>query len=179
MLYKSTRGKIRNVPFKDVLFSGLAPDGGLYIPEKFPDPQLFNIRTFSEKKYEEIAQIILKPFVGSFFDNCQFNNITENAYSKFKTPNKCELISLSKDHMLLELFHGPTYAFKDFAMQMIAQMFQEALKKIKKSINIIVATSGDTGAAAVNAFANLENINLFVLYPNNFFFCIFFGPPKN
>ena len=91
MLYKSTRGKIRNVPFKDVLFSGLAPDGGLYIPEKLPDPQLFNIRSFSEKKYEEIAQIILKPFVGSFFDNCQFNNITENAYSKFKTPNKCEL----------------------------------------------------------------------------------------
>jgi len=167
MLYKSTRGKIRNVPFKDVLFSGLAPDGGLYIPEKLPNPQHFNIRSFSEKKYEEIAQIILKPFVGNFFDNYQFNNITENAYSKFKTPNKCELISLSKDHMLLELFHGPTYAFKDFAMQMIAQMFQEALRKIKKSINIIVATSGDTGAAAVNAFANLENINLFVLYPNN------------
>ena len=82
MLYKSTRGKIRNVPFKDVLFSGLAPDGGLYIPEKLPDPQLFNIKTFSEKKYEEIAQIILKPFVGSFFDNSQFTSITDNAYSK-------------------------------------------------------------------------------------------------
>ncbi len=167
MLYKSTRGKIKNVPFKDVLFSGLAPDGGLYIPEKLPDPELFDIRTFSEKKYNEITQIILKPFVGSFFDDCQLNHITENAYSNFKTPNKCELKNLSRDHMLLELFHGPTYAFKDFAMQMIAQMFQEALSKIKKSINIIVATSGDTGAAAVNAFRNKENINLFVLYPCN------------
>ena len=77
------------------------------------------------------------------------------------------MVELSNYHMMLELFHGPTYAFKDFAMQMIAQMFQEALNKIKKSINIIVATSGDTGAAAVNAFSNLKNINLFVLYPNN------------
>ena len=166
MLYKSTRGKIRNVPFKDVLFSGLAPDGGLYIPEKLPGPNLFNVSTFSEKKYDEIVQIVLKPFMGSFFDDDQFKQITKNAYKNFKTRNKCELISLSKDHMLLELFHGPTYAFKDFAMQMIAQMFQEALKNIKKSINIIVATSGDTGAAAVNAFRNLENINLYVLYPN-------------
>ena len=166
MLYKSTRGKIRNVSFKDVLFSGLAPDGGLYIPEKLPSPDLFNVSTFSEKKYDEIVQIVLKPFMGSFFDDDQFKQITKNAYKNFKTRNKCELISLSKDHMLLELFHGPTYAFKDFAMQMIAQMFQEALKKIKKSINIIVATSGDTGAAAVNAFRNLENINLYVLYPN-------------
>ena len=167
MFYKSTRGKIGNVPFKDVLFSGLAPDGGLYIPENLPDPQLFNIRSFREKKYDEIAQIVLKPFIGSFFNDSQINLITKNAYNKFKTPNRCELINLSKDHMLLELFHGPTYAFKDFAMQMIAQMFQEALKSIKKSINIIVATSGDTGAAAVNAFRNLDNINLFVLYPNN------------
>ena len=167
MFYKSTRGKIGNVPFKDVLFSGLAPDGGLYIPENLPDPQFFNIRSFSEKKYDEIAQIVLKPFIGSFFNDCQVNLITKNAYRNFKIPNRCELINLSKDHMLLELFHGPTYAFKDFAMQMIAQMFQEALKSIKKSINIIVATSGDTGAAAVNAFRNLDNINLFVLYPNN------------
>ena len=94
MLYKSTRGKIKNVPFKDVLFSGLAPDGGLYIPEKLPDPELFDIGTFSEKKYEEIAQIILKPFLGNLFDDLQFDNITKNAYSKFKIPNKCELIPI-------------------------------------------------------------------------------------
>ena len=167
MFYKSTRGKIGNVLFKDVLFSGLAPDGGLYIPENLPNPQLFNISSFREKKYDEIAQIVLKPFIGSFFNDSQVNLITKNAYSKFKIPNRCELINLSENHMLLELFHGPTYAFKDFAMQMIAQMFQEALKSIKRSINIIVATSGDTGAAAVNAFRNLDNINLFVLYPNN------------
>ena len=94
MLYKSTRGKIRNVPFKDVLFSGLAPDGGLYIPEKLPGPDLFNVSTFSEKKYEEIVQIVLKPFMGSFFDDDQFKQITKNAYNNFKTRNKCELISL-------------------------------------------------------------------------------------
>ena len=167
MLYKSTRGKINNVCFKDVLFSGLAPDGGLYIPEKLPDSSSFNFSSFSNMNYEEVAQIILKPFTGDFFTKDQLKQITKKAYSKFKTKNRCELKNLSHNHLMLELFYGPTYAFKDFAMQMIAHMFQEALKKLNKSINIIVATSGDTGAAAVNAFSNLENINLFVLYPNN------------
>ena len=96
MFYKSTRGKIGKAPFKDVLFSGLAPDGGLYIPENLPDPQLFNISSFREKKYDEIAQIVLKPFIGGFFNNSQVNLITKNAYSKFKIPNRCELINLSK-----------------------------------------------------------------------------------
>ena len=167
MLYKSTRGQIEKVSFQEVLFSGLAPDGGLYIPEFLPGPETFNVNSFRSKEYDEIAQIVLKPFIGNFFDDDQLCEITNKAYSKFKSKNRCELVELSNYHMMLELFHGPTYAFKDFAMQMIAQMFQEALNKIKKSINIIVATSGDTGAAAVNAFSNLKNINLFVLYPND------------
>ena len=167
MYYKSTRGQTEKVSFQEVLFSGLAPDGGLYIPEYLPGPEIFNVKSFRNKEYDEIAQIVLKPFIGNYFDDDQLREITKKAYSKFKSKNRCELVKLSNYHMMLELFHGPTYAFKDFAMQMIAQMFQEALNKIKKTINIIVATSGDTGAAAVNAFSNLKNINLFVLYPNN------------
>ena len=167
MLYKSTRGNPNKVNFEDVLFSGLAPDGGLYIPENLPDPKLLNIEKFEKQSYDEIAKSVLKPFVDDLFTDEQIIEIIDKAYNKFKTSNRCELINLSENHMLLELFHGPTYAFKDFAMQMIAQMFQQALKKNKKSINIIVATSGDTGAAAVNAFKNIEYINLFVLYPNN------------
>ena len=167
MLYKSTRGQVEPVSFKEVLFSGLASDGGLYIPENFPvfDPR--QISSFEGMSYEEVSFLILRPFVGHLFSDQELMSMIINAYSKFKCEERCKMVSLSENHKLLELFHGPTFAFKDFAMQMIAQMFNQALKKIRKSITIIVATSGDTGAAAVNAFSNLEFINLYVLFPKN------------
>ena len=167
MLYKSTRGQVEPVSFKEVLFSGLASDGGLYIPENFPvfDPR--QISSFEGMSYEEVSFSILRPFVGHLFSDQELMSMIINAYSKFKCEERCKMVSLSENHKLLELFHGPTFAFKDFAMQMIAQMFNQALKKIRKSITIIVATSGDTGAAAVNAFSNLEFINLYVLFPKN------------
>ena len=165
MLYKSTRGKEQGVSFQDVLFSGLATDGGLYIPESLPnfDPIIFS--RFGEMSYEQTAFSVLKPFIGNFFSDQELEFMTYKAYCEFRYSDRCKLVNISDNHKVLELFHGPTYAFKDFAMQMIAQMFNQALIKFRKSINIIVATSGDTGAAAVHAFRNLEFVNLFVLFP--------------
>ena len=90
MLYKSTRGLIEKVSFQEVLFSWLAPDGGLYIPEFLPGPETFNVNSFRSKEYDEIAQIVLKPFIGNFFDDDQLCEITKKAYSKFKSKNRCE-----------------------------------------------------------------------------------------
>ena len=165
MLYKSTRGKEQGISFQDVLFSGLATDGGLYIPESLPnfDPMIFS--RFGEMSYEQTAFSVLKPFIGDFFSDRELELMTYKAYCEFRYADRCKLVNISDNHKVLELFHGPTYAFKDFAMQMIAQMFNQALVKFRRSINIIVATSGDTGAAAVHAFRNLEFVNLFVLFP--------------
>ena len=165
MLYKSTRGKEQGISFQDVLFSGLASDGGLYIPESLPDfdPMIFS--RFCEMSYEQTAFSVLKPFIGDFFSDQELELMTNKAYREFRYADRCKLVDISDNHKVLELFHGPTYAFKDFAMQMIAQMFNQALIKFCRSINIIVATSGDTGAAAVHAFRNLEFVNLFVLFP--------------
>jgi len=165
MLYKSTRGTAERVSFQEVLFSGLAPDGGLYIPECLPKYDVNCISRFAQMSYEEVAFTILKPFIGGFFSDQELQGMLVDAYLEFRNLDKCKIVSLSENHKVLELFHGPTFAFKDFAMQMIAQMFHQSLKKIRKSITIIVATSGDTGAAAVHAFSNLEFVNLYVLFP--------------
>ena len=167
MLYKSTRGAEEKVSFQKILFSGLAADGGLYIPECLPTLAPEHISEFVEMKYEGIAFSILKPFVGDFFSDEELHLMIAQAYSEFTEKEKCKLVNLSENHKVLDLFHGPTFAFKDFAMQMIAQMFHQALKRIRKSITIIVATSGDTGAAAVHAFRNLEFVNLYVLFPKD------------
>ncbi len=167
MLYKSTRGGAKRISFQGVLFSGLAADGGLYIPDHLPKLGVMDVSKFVDKSYEEVAISILKPFLGDLFSEEELQTMVYDAYSGFRKRDRCELVSLSENHKVLELFHGPTFAFKDFAMQMIAQMFHQALKKIRKSITIIVATSGDTGAAAVQAFRNLEFINLYVLFPKD------------
>ena len=167
MLYRSTRGEAGSVSFQEVLFSGLAPDGGLYIPEVLPKYDASFRSSMVEMSYEEVAFAVLKPFVGSCFSDQELNTIINEAYSEFRKSDKCDMVNLSENHKILELFHGPTFAFKDFAMQMIARMFHQALKNIRKSITIIVATSGDTGAAAVHAFRNLEFVNLYVLFPKD------------
>ena len=140
MLYKSTRGKEQGVSFHDVLFSGLATDGGLYIPESLPnfDPMIFP--RFGEMSYEQTAFSVLKPFIGDFFSDQELELMIYKAYCEFRYADRCKLVNISDHHKVLELFHGPTYAFKDFAMQMIAQMFKQALVKFRRSINIIVAT---------------------------------------
>ncbi len=165
MRYISTRGKSAPINFEKCLINGLAPDGGLYIPEKWPK---FSSQTLIEMKhlsYEELAKKIIIPFVGDSFSEFELNNIVYKAYNNFEKKEKCLLKKINEKLFLLELFHGPTLAFKDFAMQIISQMFELTLSKNNNNINIIGATSGDTGSAAVEAFKNKKNVNLFILFP--------------
>ena len=166
MLYHSTRGADGSKSFSEVLHSGLAEDGGLFVPESVP---LLNIETINEWRhhsYEELAVEIISLFSGDCFSRSELTEIVYQSYSEFQCKLKSPLIKLDENHHFLELFHGPTLAFKDFAMQVIAKMFAKTLQKKNSIINIVTATSGDTGSAAVEAFKNVSNVNLYVLYPH-------------
>ncbi len=165
MKYISTRGKSLPINFKECLINGLAPDGGLYIPEKWPKFSKQTIIDMKNLSYEELAKKIILPFIGDTFSEFELNNIIYKAYDNFEKKEKCLLKKINDKHYLLELFHGPTFAFKDFAMQIISQMFELTLSNNENNINIIGATSGDTGSAAVEAFKNKKNVNLFILFP--------------
>ena len=166
MKYKSTRGGSELKNFEEVLLSGLAGDGGLFIPEEFPKLTLAEINKLGCMSYEQLAISIISLYAGNLFSNEELKFVVEKSYSKFTDEKRSPLIKLSDNHFMLELFHGPTLAFKDFAMQIISKMLDVILEKNKKKISIITATSGDTGSAAVEAFKHSERANLFVLYPH-------------
>ncbi len=167
MKYKSTRGGCEPKSFEEVLLSGLASDGGLFIPSEFPKFTLAEIDNFRTMTYEQLALKIISPYTDNLFSNQELKGLIEKSYSRFTDKKRSPLIRLGENHYMLELFHGPTLAFKDFAMQIISKMFDLILKKKKRKISIITATSGDTGSAAVEAFGYSERTNLFVLYPHN------------
>jgi len=156
MKYVSTRGKAPDLNFEEAMLTGLARDGGLYVPEEYPLLSAQQISSFSTKSYEEVAFEIMKPFIGDTFSDDEFKRIIKTAYSGFSHRAKCPMVQLSENHFLLELFHGPTLAFKDVAMQLIGQMFEAALKRRGEKVTIVGATSGDTGSAAMEAFKGLE-----------------------
>ena len=166
MKYVSTRGKAPDLNFEQAMLTGLARDGGLYVPEKYPTLSTEKIASFSTKSYEEVAFEIMKPFVGDTFTDNEFKKIIKLAYAGFSHRAKCPIVQLSENHFLLELFHGPTLAFKDVAMQLIGQMFEVALKRRGEKVTIVGATSGDTGSAAMEAFKGLDSVNLFIMYPH-------------
>ena len=154
MEYISTRNNKKAFTFKDVFLKGLAPDGGLFIPKslkKFNKDELKSFRNFS---YQDLAKKIIFPFLSDFMSESELSDIIKKSYSTFRKNN---VVHLSKnknnalDINILELFHGPTLAFKDVAMQLIGNLYEYYLKTNNKKINIIVATSGDTGAAAIEA----------------------------
>jgi len=151
MKYVSTRGKAPDLNFEEAMLTGLARDGGLYVPEIYPTLSSQQISSFSTKSYEEVAFEIMKPFVGDTFSDDEFKRIIKSAYAGFSHKAKCPMVQLSENHFLLELFHGPTLAFKDVAMQLIGQMFEVALKRRGEKVTIVGATSGDTGSAAMEA----------------------------
>ena len=165
MKYKSTRGGSEPKSFEEVLLSGLASDGGLFIPAEFPKLTLAEINSFRTMTYEQLALKIISLYTDNLFSDDELKALVEKSYSQFSDQKRSPLIRLGKNHFMLELFHGPTLAFKDFAMQIISNMFELILKKKKRKISIITATSGDTGSAAVEAFSNSERANLFVLFP--------------
>ena len=162
MKYISTRGKAPELGFEDVLLSGLASDGGLYIPKEWPKVDYKELPTTS---YSEQAAYVMYPFVKDFLNYEELNDITSQAYSQFPSKEAIGLKEVEKGNYLLELFHGPTLAFKDFAMLLLAQFFEASLSKKDKSITILGATSGDTGSAAIEAFKNNKHCTVFILFP--------------
>ena len=163
--YISTRGKTPPQSFSDVLLAGLAPDGGLFLPEAWPQIGADEIAGFALRSYEEAAHAILKRFAGDSFNAEELRADIEAAYSGFDDPAIAPLVEIGNGLYLLELFHGPTLAFKDIALQVLGRLFARALKRRGGRATVVAATSGDTGSAAIAALGGLENIELFVLHP--------------
>ncbi len=166
MRYISTRGAAPSLSFGEAMMTGLARDGGLYVPQVVPVMTPAQIAALAGKSYEEIAFEVMQPFLGGFFDDDEFRGLIARAYAGFGHAARAPLVQLAPNHFLLELFHGPTLAFKDFAMQLIGQMMQAALAKTGERITIVGATSGDTGSAAMEAFRGLANVDVFIMYPH-------------
>jgi len=166
MKYISTRGQAPDLSFDEAMLTGLARDGGLYVPAEIPTLTEAQIAALAGQSYEEIAFAVMKPFIGDAFTDEEFRGCIARAYAGFGHDARAPLVQLNENHFLLELFHGPTLAFKDFAMQLIGQLFQLALGKRGERVTIVGATSGDTGSAAIEAFRGLDNVDVFILYPH-------------
>ncbi|GAB1364385.1 threonine synthase [Rhodobacter sp.] len=166
MQYISTRGQAPALGFGEAMMTGLARDGGLYVPQTVPTMTPAEIAALAGLSYEEVAFRVMRPFVAGFFSDDELKGLLAKAYAGFNHAARAPLVQLAPNHFLLELFHGPTLAFKDFAMQIIGQMMQAALAKSGERITIVGATSGDTGSAAIEAFRGLANVDVFILFPH-------------
>jgi len=167
MLYKSTRGQSPEVSFSEVLLGGLAPDGGLYMPTNIPKFSIQEINDFKDLQFHELATEILFPFVEGDINKEVFSNLAQETYKVFEVNGVVELVELEKNRQVLELFHGPTLAFKDIAMQLLGSLLDHFAKEQGKKIAVLGATSGDTGAAAISACSRHANVEVFILYPHN------------
>jgi threonine synthase len=163
--YISTRGEAPELSFCEVMLTGLARDGGLYVPETWPHLSPESIAAFFGRPYWEVATDVIRPFVGGEISDADLGRMANEAYATFRHPAVVPLRQMSPHLFTLELFHGPTLAFKDVAMQLISRLMDHVLAKRAQRTTIVVATSGDTGGAAVEAFANLGNVDLIVLFP--------------
>ncbi|NJM33660.1 MAG: threonine synthase [Rhodomicrobium sp.] len=166
MDYISTRGEAPGLDFDGVLMAGLARDGGLYCPRRWPQLSPETIAALAGEPYARAAATVMQPFVEGSIAPAEFASLTEATYSRFAHPATTPLIQLGDNLWLLELFHGPTLAFKDLAMQLLGLLMDRSLKLSGRRATILAATSGDTGAAAVEAFKNREAIDLIVLFPD-------------
>ena len=165
MRYVSTRGNAPVLAFREAMMTGLARDGGLYVPAAIPTIGPDRFRALAGRPYEDAAFAVMWPFVEGAFDEATFRRLIAEAYDSFGHEARCPLVQVGPSHWLLELFHGPTLAFKDVAMQLIGRMFEEALKGSGARLTIVGATSGDTGSAAIEAFRGLEGVDVFILFP--------------
>jgi threonine synthase len=166
MRYVSTRGRAPELTFEEAMLTGLARDGGLYVPAEVPVMAPADIAALSGLPYEEVAFRVMRPFIGEAFTDDEFGELIARAYAGFGHDARAPLKQLQPNHFLLELFHGPTLAFKDFAMQLIGQLFQAALARRGERVTIVGATSGDTGSAAMEAFRGLDAVSVFILFPH-------------
>ena len=166
MRYISTRGDAPILSFEEAMLTGLARDGGLYLPEAWPGMTEAEIADLAGRSFEDVAFRVMKPFIGDAFTDEEFRGIIDRAYASFGHALRCPLVQVGPERWVLELHHGPTLAFKDVAMQLIGQLFEFALKRRGERVTIVGATSGDTGSAAIEAFRGLEAVDVFILYPH-------------
>lgn len=166
MRYISTRGDAPVLSFEEAMLTGLARDGGLYLPETWPTMSEAEIADLAGKSFEEVAFRVIKLYIGDAFTEEEFRGIIDRAYASFGHDLRCPLVQVGPERWVQELHHGPTLAFKDVAMQLIGQLFEFALKRRGERVTIVGATSGDTGSAAIEAFRGLEAVDVFILYPH-------------
>ena len=166
MRYVSTRGEAPELDFEDVLLTGLARDGGLYVPASWPQISARALRQLQGASYEDVAFAVMSPFVAGKVPDAAFRAMIADAYGAFGHPAVAPLKQLDDNRWLLELFHGPTLAFKDIAMQLLARLMDWALEKRRTRATIVGATSGDTGGAAIEAFKASRHASLFILHPH-------------
>jgi len=166
MKYTSTRNNSKDYNFEQVFIKGLADDGGLYVPKLLKKYSADELGKFKNLNYNELSTEIINLFSSDFISKEELLSLINKSYSAFREKEVVKLSNVG-EMKLLELFHGPTLAFKDVAMQFIGNLYEYYLSKNDKKINIVVATSGDTGAAAIDAIKGKSNLNIFVLHPNN------------
>jgi threonine synthase len=166
LLHVSTRGEAPAIGFTDALLTGLARDGGLYVPETWPSLPRETIGELAGQHYAEAAKAVLRPLMTGDIAQDDLDRMIEDAYASFRHPAVCPLTQLGDNLFVLELFHGPTLAFKDVAMQLLGRLMDHVLKARGVRATIVGATSGDTGSAAVEAFRGLDQVDMFILYPH-------------
>ncbi|WP_417767580.1 threonine synthase [Stappia sp.] len=166
MKYVSTRGEAPVLGFADVLLTGLAADGGLYVPQTWPQLSPETIAGFAGRPYAEVAQAVIGPFVGDDIAADDLSRMIGEAYAGFRHPAVTPLVQIAPGRFVLELFHGPTLAFKDVAMQLLGRLMDHVLEQRDQRATIVGATSGDTGGAAIDAFRGRERTDVFILFPD-------------
>jgi len=164
--YISTRGQSPALGFEDVMLTGLAPDGGLYVPEELPRFSPAQIASWARLGYAELACEIMQPFVADFLAADEMAAITRDTYASFRHPAVAPLVQLGHNEWLLELFHGPTLAFKDFALQLLGRLLDHSLAKRHQRVVVLGATSGDTGSAAIEGCRRCANVDIFIMHPH-------------
>ncbi|BCB60886.1 MULTISPECIES: threonine synthase [Halomonadaceae] len=167
MRYISTRGQAPALSFEEVVLTGMASDGGLYVPETLPEFSKEELASMAGLSYAEIAFRVMKPFVNGEIDDETFRRLVTEAYATFNHDAVVPLKQLDASHFLLEQFHGPTLAFKDVALQLLGRLLDHFLKKRGERAVIMGATSGDTGSAAIEGCRHCDNLDIFILHPHN------------
>ena len=153
--------------FSDAVLAGLANDGGLYLPSDWPQLSAATIAGYANRPYAEVAYDIISRFSGAELSETELRSIIEDAYADFRHPSVTPLVELAPGHFVLELFHGPTLAFKDLAMQVLGRLMDHILRRRGERATIVGATSGDTGSAAIEAFRGRDHIDIFIMHPEN------------
>ncbi len=164
--YLSTRGQAPTLDFEGVLLAGLAKDGGLYLPQALPHFSAAELHAMRGMSYAELATTVIAPFVEGSIDRDTLEGLVRDAYRDFRHQATAPVIQLDHDQWLLELFHGPTLAFKDFALQLLGRLLDHVLSRRGEKVVIMGATSGDTGSAAIEGCRHCEHVDIFILYPD-------------